>query len=112
MKYSRDIMARRVRRNEMETWKQVLIAGSAGLSVMCFLKRRRAAGFLLGGVALAALASEHAEKYAEIRNRLPEYLRRGGTLLTVASQIGERLAEVGELRNNNSAWDDGQLPYV
>jgi hypothetical protein len=110
MKYSRDMMVRRVRRKEMENWKRVLIAGSTGLSVMCFLKRRRAGGFIFGGVALAALASEYPEEFREIRANLPQYLERGATLLTVASRIGERLAQVGEPRDQDSTWDEEELP--
>jgi hypothetical protein len=102
---------RRGRRKEMENWKRVLIAGSAGLSVMCFLKRRRAGGLIFGGVALATLASEYPEKFAEIRARLPEYMQRGAALLNVASRIGERLAEVAEPQDKDSAWDE-ELPYV
>jgi hypothetical protein len=102
-------MVRRGQRTELENWKRVLIAGSTGLSVMCFLKRRRAGGFIFGGVALAALASEYPEKVAEIRARLPEYLQRGVTLLNIASRIGERLGEVAEPQD--AAWDE-ELPYV
>jgi len=97
-------MRRGRRKEEMENWKRVLIAGSTGLSVMCFLKRRSAGGFIFGGVALAALASEYPEDFREIRANLPLYLERGATLLTVASRIGERLATVSESRN--SAWDE------
>jgi hypothetical protein len=86
----------------MENWKRVLIAGSTGLSVMFFLRRRRTGGYLFGGVALAALASEYPEEFAEMRANLPQYLERGATLLTLASRIGERLAEVGE--GQRSAW--------
>jgi len=68
------------------------------------VKRRRAGGFIFGGVALAALASEYPEDFREIRANLPLYLERGATLLTVASRIGERLATVSESRN--SAWDE------
>jgi len=88
----------------MDSWKKLLIAGSAGLSVTCFLKRRRGGGFFFGGVALAALASEYPEEFAEIRASLPHYMRRGATLLTIASRIGEGLAVVGEART--SAWDE------
>jgi hypothetical protein len=112
MKYIRDIMAGPGRCKEMENWKRVLIAGSTGLSVMCFLKHRRAGGFLLGGVALAALASEYPKKFGEIRTRLPEYMRRGAALLTVASQISQRLADAGDARDKNSVWNEGELPYV
>jgi hypothetical protein len=87
----------------MENWKRVLIAGSAGLSVMYFLRRRRAGGVIFGGVALATLASEYPEEFADIRAHLPEYLQRGATLLTIASRIGERLAQVAE--PGNSGWD-------
>jgi len=111
MKYSRESMVKRVRRKEMENWKRALIAGSTGLSVMCFLKRRRAGGFIFGGVALAALASEYPEEFKEIRANLPQYLERGATLLTVASRIGERLAAVAEPRNRSSVWDKEELPY-
>jgi len=95
----------------MENWKRLLIAGSTGLSVMCFLKRRSGGGFLFGGVALAALASEYPEKFREIRGSLPHYMRRGATMLNVASRIGERLAVVGESRDRDSAWDE-ELPMV
>jgi hypothetical protein len=111
MKYSREVMMRRSRRKEMENWKRVLIAGSSGLSVVCFLKRRRAGGFIFGGVALAALASEYPEEFREIRASLPQHLRRGATLLNVASRIGERLAAVAEPRGSDSVWDEEELPY-
>lgn len=88
----------------MENWKKLLIAGSAGLSVMCFLKRHRSTGFFFGGVALAALASEYPEQFREIRSSLPRHLRRGATLLNVASRIGEHLGAVGGRRD--SAWDE------
>lgn len=95
----------------MENWKKLLIAGSAGLSTLCFLKRRRAGGFIFGGVALAGLASEYPEKFREIRAGLPQYMRRGATLLNVASRIGERLAEAGERNYRDSAWDE-ELPTL
>ena len=95
---------RRVQRKEMENWKRMLIAGSAGLSVMFFLRRRRTGGFIFGGVALAALASEYPEEFAEIRASLPQNLQRGATLLTIASRIGERLAAAAEPRR--STWDE------
>lgn len=88
----------------MENWKKLLIAGSAGLSVMCFLKRRRATGFFFGGVALAALASEYPEQFREIRSSLPQHLRRGATLLNVASRIGEHMGAAG--RSKGAAWDE------
>src|SRR6266446_7866097 len=68
IKYSREVVMRRGRRKEeMENWKRVLIAGSTGLSVMCFLKRRRAGGFIFGGVALDPLAPKYAEDFIKTR---------------------------------------------
>ncbi len=104
MRYIRDIMARPSRRKDMENWKKLLIAGSAGASVLSFLKGRRGTGFFFGGVALAALASEYPEQFREIRSSLPQHLRRGATLLNVASRIGEHLGNVGGRRD--SAWDE------
>jgi len=88
----------------MDNWKKLLIAGSTGLSAMCFLRRHRGGGFFFGGIALAALASEYPDEFAQIRTSLPHYLRRGATMLTVASRIGEGLAVVGEARA--SSWDE------
>ena len=91
----------------MGDWKRGLIAGSAALSVICFFKRRPVGGLIFGGVALATLASEYPEKFAEIRARLPEYVERGTALLEMASRIGERLAEVAD--RQNSAWYEDRL---
>ena len=100
-------MRRRQQRKEMETWKRALLAGSAGLSVVLLLRGKRTGGLIFGGVALAALASEYPEKFAEIRAKLPDYVERGSTFLEVVSRVGERLAEVAEPRG--SAWYEALL---
>ena len=91
----------------MENWKRALLAGSAGLSMVFLLKGNRTGGLIFGGVALATLASEYPEKFAEIRAKLPDYLERGSTFLEVVSRIGERLAEVTE--NRRSPWYEALL---
>ena len=91
----------------MENWKRALIAGSTGLSVIFLLKGNRTGGLAFGGVALATLASEYPERFAEIRAKLPNYVERGVTFLEVASRIGERLAEVTE--NHDEAWYEALL---
>ena len=88
----------------MENWKRALLAGSAGLSVLFLLKGSRTGALLCGGVALATLASEYPEKFAEIRSKLPEYAERGSAFLDVVTRAGERLAEAAERRG--SAWYD------
>lgn len=91
----------------METWKRALLAGSAGAALIMFLKGKPAAGIILAGVGLATLASEYPDKFAEIRERLPDYMERGNTFLDVVSRVGERLAEVAESRGSN--WYEALL---
>lgn len=86
----------------METWKRALLAGSAGAAVVMFLKGKSTPGIVLAGVSLATLASEYPDKFAEIRERLPEFIERGNTFLEVVSRVGERLAEAAERRG--PAW--------
>ena len=62
---------------------------------------------IFGGAALATLASEYPEKFAEIRKKLPDYMDRGATFLEVVSRLGERLAEVTESRS--STWVEALL---
>jgi len=95
------------RRNKMENWKKFVLAGSAGLAAILLLKGSRTGGLLFSGVALAALASEYPDTFAEIREELPNYIERGTTLLKVASRIGERFADVAESRG--SAWYEALL---
>jgi len=91
----------------MENWKRALIAGSAGLGTIMLLQRKKTAGLVLTGISLAVLASEYPEKFAEIRDRVPEYVERGTQFLEVVSRVGERLAEVAERRG--TAWYDALL---
>lgn len=91
----------------MENWKKAVLAGSAGAAAIFLLKGNRTGGFIFGGVALAALASEYPETFAEIRDKLPYYIDRGTSLLEIASRIGERLADVSETRGSN--WYEGLL---
>jgi len=91
----------------MENWKKAVLAGSAGVAAILLLKGNRTGGFIFGGVALAALASEYPETFAEIRDKLPHYIERGTSLLEIASRIGERLADVAESRGSN--WYEGLL---
>jgi hypothetical protein len=85
----------------MENWKKVLLAGSAAAAIILLLKGNKTAGLIAGGVGLATLAAEYPDKFAEIRENLPEYVERGTTYLDVVSRVGERLAEVTENRGSN-----------
>ncbi len=100
-------MARRYERQEMENWKAALIAGSAALSAICFVKGRRGGGLLFAGVSLTTLASQYPEKFRAIRAEMPYYMDRSLTVLEVASRIGEHLAEANQRRNRD--WYDALL---
>lgn len=91
----------------MENWKKAVIAGSTSLAAISLIKGKATGVFIFGGVALATLASEYPEKFADIRRDLPHYVDRGSTLLEVASRIGERLAEAAERKG--SAWYESLL---
>jgi len=91
----------------LANWKRALLAGSAAAAVVMFLKRKRAPGIILAGVGLATLASEYPEKFAEFREKLPEYVERGTTFLDAALRVGERLAKAAE--NRGSAWYESLL---
>ena len=99
-------MARRKEKN-MENWKRGLLAGSAGIGVICLLKGSKTGALLFGGVALAALASEYPDEFRRIRSKLPDYIDRGSAFLDVVTRAGERLAEVAESRG--SAWYESLL---
>ena len=91
----------------MENWKRAVLASSVGLSVIFLLKGNRTGGLVCSGVALATLASEYPDKFAEIRSKLPNYIERGTNFLEVVSRVGERLAEVAESRG--SSWYEALL---
>jgi hypothetical protein len=91
----------------MEHWKRALLAGSAGAAAIMFLKGNKAAGLILTGVGLATLASEYPEKFAELRENLPEYVERGTTYLDVVTRVGERLAQAAD--NRGAGWYEALL---
>jgi hypothetical protein len=91
----------------MENWKRAVLAGSAVAAAITFLKGKTNAGVILSGIALATLASEYPDEFAELRNQLPRFIERGSTLLTVATRVGERLAEAADGRG--AAWYESLL---
>lgn len=76
----------------MQDWKRVMVAGSAGASVILFLKGKTAAGLLVAGVGIATLASEYPEKFADVRDHLPDYATQGTRYLDLISRVVERIA--------------------
>jgi len=91
----------------MENWKRALLAGSATAAVITFLKGKTNAGIILSGIALATLASEYPDEFADLREQLPRFIERGTAFLSVASRLGERLAEAANGRG--AAWYDALM---
>ena len=73
----------------MENWKRAAIAGSALTATMLALKGRRPA---------AVLASEYPDRFVQIREELPSYVRQGTRFLDLAIKIGGKIKELAEKR--------------
>lgn len=91
----------------MQDWKRVLVAGSAGASVILLLKGKTAAGLLVAGAGIATLASEYPEKFAKVRDHLPDYAERGTKYLELISRVVERIAH--QAGRGNSRWYEALL---
>jgi hypothetical protein len=77
----------------MKDWKRVLVAGTAGTSVILLLKGKTSAGLLVAGVGIATLASEYPDKFAEVRDHLPDYAERGSKYLDLITGVMERVTQ-------------------
>lgn len=86
----------------MEYWKRAVLAGSAGIAAVMFVKGNKAAGLILAGIGLATLASEYPEKFEELQESLPDYIERGTNYLDMITKAGRRLADAAE--NGNAEW--------
>ena len=82
----------------MQNWKRAAIAGSVGTALVLLLKGKRPAAVLVGGVGLAVLASEYPEKFTQIREDLPSYVRQGTRFLDLAMKLGSRITDLAEKR--------------
>jgi hypothetical protein len=91
----------------MENWKRALLAGSAVAAAITFSRGKTNAGIILSGIALATLASEYPDEFAELRDQLPRFIERGTTFLSVATRVGERLAEAAD--GHGAAWYESLL---
>ena len=74
-------------------WKKALIYGSLAGGAALFFSGRRSAGMAVAGIGVAALVSEHPEKFEELWHRMPEYIEKGSKFVDMASAFLERLGE-------------------
>ena len=52
----------------------------------------------MAGVGLAVLASEYPEKFAQIREEIPSYVRQSTRFIDLAMKIGSKIGELVERR--------------
>ena len=89
----------------MEPWKRAVIAGSAGAAVILMLKGRRPASVLVAGVGLAVLASEYPDKFEQIREEIPSYVRQATRFLDLSMKIGTKIGALADGRGR-SMWEE------
>lgn len=89
----------------MQNWKRAVIAGSTIAATVLMLKGKRPAGVLVGGVGLAVLVSEYPEKFEQIREEIPSYVRQGTRFLDLAMKIGTKMGQFAESRGR-SMWEE------
>jgi hypothetical protein len=77
-------------------WRNAAMVGAFGAAAVLFFTGKRSAALAAAGIGLAALASEHPDKFQDIWEHAPEYLERGTRLVNSLGQFVERLAEQGE----------------
>ena len=89
----------------MQSWKRALVAGSISAAALMFLKKRYSLGVIATGVGLAAVASEYPEKFAQVRQALPQYFDRGLRVMQMAELAGRRMtAAAGQ--SSVEAWEE------
>jgi hypothetical protein len=89
----------------MEGWKKAVVAGSAGVATILFLKKKYPAGVLATGVCLAVLASEFPEKFEKVRKSLPDYFDRGMQVMEMAARAGKRITDAAG-QSAYDAWEE------
>jgi len=93
----------------MENWKRAAVAGSVAMAAVLALRGRRPAAVLVGSVGLAVLASEYPERFAQIREELPSYVRQGTRFLDLAIKIGGKIEELAERRTAHAFEQLGEF---
>jgi hypothetical protein len=89
----------------MQSWKRALVAGSISAAAVLFLKRRYALGVIATGVGLATVASEYPEKFAKVREALPQYFDRGLRVMEMAEKAGRRMTTAAG-QSAVDAWEE------
>jgi hypothetical protein len=89
----------------MQSWKRALVAGSISAGALLFLKRRYSLGVIATGVGLAAIASEYPEKFARVREALPQYFDRSLRVMEMAERAGRRMTTAAG-QSSVEGWEE------
>ena len=89
----------------MQSWKRALVAGSISAGAILFLKKRYSFGVIATGVGLAVLASEYPEKFAKVREALPQYFDRSLRVMEMAERAGKRMTDAAG-QSGVEAWEE------
>jgi len=81
----------------MENWKRAAIADRWERRLCC-AEGETSGGGVVGSVGLAVLASEYPERFVQIREELPSYVRQGTRFLDLAIKIGGKIEEFADKR--------------
>jgi hypothetical protein len=77
----------------LEGWKRVAVWGSIAAGGVLLLTGRRTAGLVLAGAGLAALAAESPEKFEEVWERGPHYVKHATRLMSMMGVLGDYFAD-------------------
>jgi hypothetical protein len=89
----------------MQSWKRALVAGSISAAAVLFLNKRYSMGVIATGVGLAAIASEYPEKFAKVREALPQYFSRSLRVMEMAELAGKRMTEAAG-QSSVEGWEE------
>jgi len=98
------------RKMNQRDWKRIVMWVSFGAAGFLLLSGKRPAGMAAAGLGLAALASEHPEKFERIWNEAPEYLDRGHRIVNGVQTLLERLAHHTSSFRTIRGEREGQYP--
>jgi hypothetical protein len=76
-----------------EGWKRAAVWGSIVAGGVLLVTGRKTAGLVLAGAGLAALAAEYPEKFEEVWERGPHYVKHATRLMSMMGVLGDYFAD-------------------
>ena len=79
--------------DSLEGWKRLAVWGSIAAGGVLLMTGRKTAGLVLAGAGLAALAAENPEKFEEVWERGPQYVKHATRLMSMLGVLGDYFAD-------------------